>query len=158
MADWRDIPNGSIEPDAPARSIDAFAFRDNPIAIAEGAPGAPRIQDSALSTDVTSEGTDWVLARTAEASVGAVGTYAYLRRNSNAAPGSTVSGSNLTYAGGLNNVSADGSGAAVENFSFQAGSSSSPSGTWRAMGRIQSSSSSNVSESVSAATLWLRIS
>ena len=48
MADWTNIPNSSLEPDAPARSIDAFAFRDNPIAIAEGAPGAPRIQNAGI--------------------------------------------------------------------------------------------------------------
>ena len=158
MATWTEIPQDALNPDSPARAIDAQALRDNPIAIAEGDASAPRIQDSALSTDVTSEGTDWVLARTAEASVGAVGTYAYLRRNSNSAPGDTVSGSNLTYAGGLNSVSVDETGAAVENFSFQAGSGSSPSGTWRAMGRIQPSATSNISASASAATLWLRIS
>lgn len=49
MADWRDIPDASIEPNAPARSIDAFAFRDNPIAITEGASGAPRIQTAAIA-------------------------------------------------------------------------------------------------------------
>lgn len=50
MADWRDIPNESIEPDAPVRSIDGFALRDNPIAIAEGAAGAPRVASGALKT------------------------------------------------------------------------------------------------------------
>lgn len=43
MADWTTIPDTSLDPDAPARSIDAKALRDNPVAIAEGAPGAPRI-------------------------------------------------------------------------------------------------------------------
>ena len=46
MASWTDIPNSSLETGAPARSVDALAFRDNPIAIAEGATGAPRITGS----------------------------------------------------------------------------------------------------------------
>jgi len=43
MADWTTIPDSSIEPGKPIRSIDGLALRDNPIAIAEGALGAPRI-------------------------------------------------------------------------------------------------------------------
>ena len=43
MADWTTIPDSSIEPGKPIRSIDGLALRDNPIAIAEGATGAPRI-------------------------------------------------------------------------------------------------------------------
>jgi len=46
MASWTSIPNSSLETGAPARSVDALAFRDNPIAIAEGAVGAPRITGS----------------------------------------------------------------------------------------------------------------
>lgn len=43
MADWTSIPDSSIEPGKPIRSIDGLALRDNPIAISEGASGAPRI-------------------------------------------------------------------------------------------------------------------
>lgn len=43
MADWTTIPDSSIEPGKPIRSIDGLALRDNPIAISEGALGAPRI-------------------------------------------------------------------------------------------------------------------
>ena len=48
MADWTTIPDSSIEPGKPIRSIDGLALRDNPIAIAEGAAGAPRILLSAF--------------------------------------------------------------------------------------------------------------
>jgi len=48
MADWTTIPDSSIEPGKPIRSIDGLALRDNPIAIAEGAVGAPRISLLAL--------------------------------------------------------------------------------------------------------------
>lgn len=44
MATWTDIANSRLEPGKPARSIDALALRDNPIAITEGADGAPRNQ------------------------------------------------------------------------------------------------------------------
>lgn len=48
MADWTTIPDTSLDPGAPARSIDAKALRDNPIAIAEGADGAPRIASASV--------------------------------------------------------------------------------------------------------------
>lgn len=41
MADWTVISDTSLDPDAPLTSELAYAWRDNPIAIAEGAPGAP---------------------------------------------------------------------------------------------------------------------
>lgn len=43
MAIYTNISTTVLEPGKPGRSVDAIALRDNPIAIAEGAPGAPRI-------------------------------------------------------------------------------------------------------------------
>lgn len=43
MADWTDIPDTSLDPDAPLTSNLAYAWRDNPVAMAEGAEGAPKI-------------------------------------------------------------------------------------------------------------------
>ena len=43
MATWTTIPDSSLEPGKPIRSIDALALRDNPVAIAEGETGAPQI-------------------------------------------------------------------------------------------------------------------
>lgn len=40
---WRDIADAALEQDKPVRAIDALALRDNPVAIAEGASGAPRL-------------------------------------------------------------------------------------------------------------------
>lgn len=48
MATWTSIDTARLEPGKPARSIDAMALRDNPIAIAEGAEGAPKIELAAL--------------------------------------------------------------------------------------------------------------
>ncbi|ARC87149.1 hypothetical protein [Rhodovulum sp. MB263] len=41
MTDWTTIPNNVIEAGKPGRAVDGRALRDNPVAIAEGAPGAP---------------------------------------------------------------------------------------------------------------------
>ena len=48
MADWTVIPDSVLDPDAPLTSDLAYAWRDNPIAIAEGASGAPKVQGIAL--------------------------------------------------------------------------------------------------------------
>lgn len=51
MANWTNIPTDRIEPGKPIRAIDGLALRDNPIAIAEGASGAPKIREAAISTN-----------------------------------------------------------------------------------------------------------
>jgi hypothetical protein len=158
MANWTTIPDASLAPDAPARSVDALALRDNPVAIAEGASGAPRIVAAALDTDsvttskivddaVTSDKLaettserDWVLSRNASTGVGAVGTYALLvvtsSYSSEVDAGDTVSGSNLRY------TNASGEEAGV------------PAGTWRCMGYARDNSFSGSTRT----TLFLRIS
>jgi len=153
MADWTTIPDSSIEPGKPIRSIDGLALRDNPIAIAEGAAGAPRNTDASLSTTATNTGRDWVLARNALSAVGAVGTYAMLGRpqgvgGSSVGPGGTSAGSSLRYTGASISANAQ---------SYISGTS--PSGTWRCMGNFQAVSSGGKEPfTIWPATLWLRIS
>lgn len=154
MTDWTDIADETVEPGKPIRSIDGLALRDNPIAITEGAAGAPRIQNAAMGADSVDNanvvngtlgaekfqtGTterDWVLARTSDAAVGALGTYAFCRNTSASTKvrGDTIAGSDLIYA--------DASG----------GSSFVPSGTWRCMGYAPDATNEEQT------TLWLRIS
>lgn len=55
MADWTDIPDANLEPDRPIRSVDGLALRDNPIALADGASGAPRIQTNAIENDAVTQ-------------------------------------------------------------------------------------------------------
>lgn len=150
MATYTVISDSVLEPLKPIRSVDGLALRDNPIAIAEGAAGAPRILLGALNDwpwgneDIRNEsvgaeklqtGTaerDWVLARTSDATTGAVGTYAMLRNTSvGQSPGATASGSDLEYSSADNDTGAN------------------PSGTWRCMGKT---TNPNV------ATVYLRIS
>lgn len=96
---------------------------------------------------LTSNGTTWtsaaipaqttsqVLTATSGASVGAVGTYGFMRYSTTAAPGDTVAGSNLYYTSIWD--SAGGPASTI------------PSGTWRIMGE----NSNRIMASV-----WLRIS
>ena len=132
------IPDADIDQDSPVTQPLMTALRDNPIAIAAGDAGAPRIVDAALDTTVTAAGTTWVINRNAGASVGAVGTYAFLYGASTIfpppEPGITKPGSELRYSDADNTVG------------------SAPAGTWRCMGGPSTTSTT------AQATLWLRIS
>lgn len=146
MADYNAILNAEIEPEKPVTTSLMNRLRDNPIAISEGAAGAPRIQTAAIANGAVTAaklatGTgerDWVLARIAAAAVGAVGTWAMLRYLGLDATGQgqTRSGSDLAYS------NADGSG----------GSANNPPGTWRCMGVV------SVTNDQARTTVWLRVS
>jgi hypothetical protein len=153
MATWTTLPDSALEPGKPIRSIDALALRDNPVAITEGAAGAPKIQAQAL--DTTADEKNWVLGRIIEASVGDVGTYAWLGETTatSTAPGATRAGSNLRYVG-VNKIAVSWSGASAN---LTGGLFTvTPAGTWRCMG---SSLTFTVPElgATYPATLWLRI-
>lgn len=155
MATWTTIPDSSLEPGKPIRSIDALALRDNPVAIAEGASGAPRIAAAALQTGNNER--DWVLARNAGASVGAVGTYAFLgsTNTTSVTPGSTKAGSALRYAGIYRDNTAW-NGGATSSVGSKAVTTA-PAGTWMCMGYDGSSPIAGESNQHFGATLWLRI-
>ncbi|BAQ67200.1 hypothetical protein NHU_00028 [Rhodovulum sulfidophilum] len=53
MTDWTTIPNDVIEAGKPGRAVDGRALRDNPVAIAEGAPGAPGVSPTAFIDSIT---------------------------------------------------------------------------------------------------------
>jgi len=61
MADWFSIPDVSLDPDAPLTSQLAYAWRDNVIAVTEGATGAPRVQIGALMRPTS--GATYILSR-----------------------------------------------------------------------------------------------
>lgn len=54
MTDYTSIADSQIDPKAPVTSELMTALRDNPIAIAEGAAGAPKIADSWQALETTS--------------------------------------------------------------------------------------------------------
>jgi hypothetical protein len=136
MAEWTTITDEVLEPGKPIRSVDILALRDNPVAIASGASGAPRIDAAALKTGNPER--DWVLDRTASASVGAVGTYAFVYLGGTGfTEGSTRAGSSLHYGGIFTDIispdTAPPSASATRGAATLAG-------TWRIMGRVNSGS------------------
>lgn len=137
MADWVDIQDSAVDPDAPVTSELAYAFRDNPIALAEGAAGAPRIQFGAMGSWLTTNG--------------GVGTYVFaLCSPVSQGFGDVVSGSQLQPTSAARSVAVSSDGG-VANLSLGA----SLSGTWRCMG--VSSSSATAEVSLVGATLWVRV-
>ena len=130
MASWTDIPNSSLETGAPARSVDALAFRDNPIAIAEGATGAPRILNAAINdypfgAEDFQTGTDetaWVVGRYAGVSANQIGSICISATFT--AKGGTIAGSLLKYASSVSSF----------DESFFNYTSLGMSGTWRSLG------------------------
>lgn len=139
MADWVTINDSQVDPDAPLTSELAYAWRDNPVALAEGAVGAPRIEDAALGATATSDGATWIGNRYALLGHAAVGTVIMAARTGTTghSPGDVVAGSNLLYSNG------DGTGAA-----------GAPPGTWVCLGLVQAASPSGGNKTV----IWRRVS
>jgi hypothetical protein len=101
--------------------------------------------------------TDQVLTATAGASVGAVGTYAFLGEATATATavGNTRAGSALRYAGIFHSASWNtATDLAISGY----GSTSTPAGTWRSMGNSNMPSFPGYGVFRYPATLWLRIS
>lgn len=150
MASWTTLPDASLEPGKPIRSIDGLALRDNPIAISEGAVGAPKIQTAALITGEQMT-TANVLNATAAADAGAVGTYAFLKDVTNSSTninqGTTLTGSALRFSSLRYDSSIPG---------WDASAGQTPSGTWRLMGF--GSRDLGQSTTLRYASLFLRIS
>lgn len=148
MATWVNISNANLQPGAPARSVDAIALRDNPIAIAEGAAGAPRIQtaaiqDGAITNAKVANGTltgaklangtlTWaqmnaasIYAGMGAVAAGAIGSVAMVAR-SNVASGTPISWGGLVSGSMLvpSNSAGENSGSNINQLS----------GTWRILG------------------------
>lgn len=144
MTTYTTIPDSDIDPESPGTTTLFTRLRDNPIAITEGAIGAPQIVNAAITNgtigaEKLQAGTDeatWVLGRTSAASVGSLGTYAFLKStfSGTLGQGGTLAGSALTYA-----ITPIGAGAI------------NPSGTWMLMGHHLNTDSSPW------ASVWLRI-
>jgi hypothetical protein len=155
MSDWTELPLEELAPDSVGKSEHAIAFFENTKALAEGAPGAPKIQNEAMGSgsvdndnlvngtlgaekfQTGTDETDWVLGRIAGLSAGAVGTYAMALSSAVNVPfGDLVSGSFLSP-------------------SNASGTTTGPSltGTWRCLGFVGSGASSG-----DRVTIFLRVS
>ena len=113
------------------------ALRDNPIAMFEGASGAPRLQFSALDAGFST--------------AGGVGSYVFAKGAADAAFGATVAGSTLFPTSAAYSVAVSSGTAATFNLG------SALSGTWRCMGTFDLSANYGGGGSNLGATLWLRI-
>jgi hypothetical protein len=134
MATWVTPIESQTDPDAPLTSELGKRWDNNVIAAFEGASGAPRLEDAALDTTVTTAGTTWVRNRTAAVTHGQIGTYAMAAyRDTPQVPVNfTTDGSNLE----ASNVDGNVSGVFL-------------TGTWRNMGGFASQDD---------VSLWVRIS
>lgn len=152
---WTTIDNSLVSVGALPFATTIQALRDNPVAIANGDVGAPRVTDVALSTTVTAAGATWVGARTATLLNGSVGSYAFCSPTSGGpySAGNGIAGGSLAYAG-VNGEGTDGEGVVRVDPDVQV-SGSPGAGTWRCMGYSQTVTSSGVTRR--GATLWLRI-
>jgi hypothetical protein len=130
------------------------AEAENPASTVFGAVSGQRLaQAVAANASVT---TSTVLAATAGATAGEVGTLLWGRRNTtgNIALDATVAGSSLTPAGALTNVSLG----SVESGSVSTATGTARAGTWRCLGQYTHTATASGSLSGGGATLWLRIS
>ena len=55
MPEYQEILDTEVEPEAPLTSSLGVRFRDNPLAVWEGAPSAPRIQTAALNNGAVTQ-------------------------------------------------------------------------------------------------------
>ena len=55
MPEYQEILDSEVEPEAPLTSSLGVRFRDNPLAVWEGADGAPRIQTDALNNSAVTQ-------------------------------------------------------------------------------------------------------
>lgn len=149
MADYLVILDSETNPNAPLRSSLFKRMVANPIAIAEGASGAPKVLDAALDTGAaTTAGITWVGLRMAAATQGGVGTYAFLGKSGGTSQpatafGATEAGSELTPIG-----FSQGGGSTA--FAVGGGTRA---GTWRCMGNVPTATGSGAVNG----SLWLRI-
>ena len=118
-----------------------------------GATAVTNATNATNATTVTTITTNQVLTATAGASLGEVGTYAFLSRvsysDTDTTPGTTYAGSSFRYAGGISSYGG-GTGNSI--------STTAPAGTWRAMGNATSENGSTCAGSWEVGTLFLRIS
>ena len=149
MATYTAIPDSAVDPDSPLTSELVTALRDNPIAIAEGAAGAPSLAEGYANS----------------AAAGGVGSYIFAvldyTNDSERVAGDTVSGAQLTPVGIRSETANPGAtpaefttGEIIAEFNGASPPAGTLSGTWRCMGYAFTDDDS---VTVYATTLWLRI-
>ena len=142
--DWLDWTELEYAVGAPATAMHFERWFRNPVAIAQGAIGAPRIEDAALSTTITAVGADWVMRRVASAGAAYLGQRCFMSHQGPTAGtyevGDITAGSNLKFT----------SGGVI--------SASATSGTWICCGYCITNNVNNTPlQSPDRKTTWMRI-
>ena len=136
MTSYIAIANSEVDPNSPITADLMTKLRDNPIAMGEGAVGAPSVLGNIAANAVA----------------GGVGTYVFAKGTSDTVFGATVAGSTLSPTSAAYSVAVTSGTAAT----FDLGSAL--TGTWRCMGTFDLSASYGGGGANLGATLWLRIS
>jgi hypothetical protein len=129
------INNAEVDAESPITDLLMLRLRDNPIAIANGDAGAPRVADAALSGTATAGGSAWVLDRTALSLATVKGTeiIAWNGSATDIAINETIAGSNLYYCVNTQLTSPFDTLRQASGFPLPSGFTGQPlSGTWRA--------------------------
>lgn len=160
MTDYTLLSNTAVGVGGLPSGATVTALRDNPIAIAEGAPGAPRVLDGALDTTVAAAGTSWVLNRNANGLAGAVGTeiVAWNGSATDISVNGTISGSSLYY--NSNVISLNPFSTLLQTSAFPTPTTSNGlplTGTWRARTACPGKFQDGSSNWLFTPTIWLRI-
>lgn len=148
MADYIAQPDTAVDPDAPVTSDLMYALRDNPIAMFEGASGAPRLADAALNPTlaaVDAVGILWVGRRAAAAAWNAVGSVVTGVVGNINAPGNTPVNPGEVVAG--SSIRATNSLGAASTFTLP--------GSWECVGFIPNRNQTTDPERT---TTWKRVS
>lgn len=129
MTRFTNHPDQLFDTNRPILGGVALQSRDNLVAVTEGASGAPKIRDAALSTTVNSSGVAWVAARIVQQSNSGGGRYGLFEWTGigSIGLGTNVSGGALRYASGSGRSSVGGQTSQI-----------SPAGTWRLLGHASS--------------------
>ena len=140
MTTYSTITDGQIDQDSPITQPLLTALRDNPIAIAEGAAGAPSIL-AGIASNTTA---------------GGVGSYAFAGSLVDVDFGSTVAGSSIYPTSAATGASNAGTNSGENTFLFTPALSL--SGTWRCLGRQDATTSDTGGGSWRGASLFIRVS
>lgn len=132
------VSNTAIAFQKPITLQQGRALRDNPIAMLEGAPGAPRLQFAALDESFST--------------AGGIGSYVLASRNTTVAVafGVAVAGSTLLPAGAVYAIDTSGG-----NGAKALGLGAALSGSWRCMGYY--THATGAWPVLNGVTLWMRI-
>lgn len=137
MTTYTAITATEVDADSPVTDTLMQRLRDNPLAMFEGAAGAPRLQLAAVDT--------WFMT------AGGIGTYCFANATADVAFGGTVAGSSLTPT----SAARGGFGGTTGNGNADVGAAL--SGTWRAMGTFDQTWTTGGTMTPLGATLWMRI-